>query len=218
MIINCANEFKIFILIKYNFGLLQLGNYSMIEINGNNVQINLIAGIEAILFISGDPVNISHLADTFGVSTKEIEASLDELEQDLMNGRGIRMQRYSGRVQLTSSPEYSELIERYLGIETTSKLSRAALETLAIVAYNQPITRPTIDSIRGVNSDAVIKSLLSKGLIDEIGRTEGPGRPILYGITQEFLQYFGLGSINELPELSIEYSSESSKGNGILKD
>lgn len=190
----------------------------MIEMNENKVQLNLIAGIEAILFISGDPVSISHLADTFGVPTKEIETSLDELEQDLMSGRGIRMQRYSGKVQLTSSPEYAELIEKYLGIETTSKLSRAALETLAIIAYKQPITRPSIDSIRGVNSDAVIKSLLSKGLIDEIGRTEGPGRPILYGITQEFLQYFGLGSINELPELSIENMMESNTGNGILKD
>jgi segregation and condensation protein B len=188
----------------------------MIENIENNT--NLVAGIEAILFISGSPVMISHLAETFNVATKEIENALNELEQDLLNGRGIHMQRFSGKVQLTSSPEFSQFIELYLGIETTSKLSRAALETLAIIAYKQPITRPAIDSIRGVNSDAVIKSLLSKGLIEETGRTEGPGRPILYGITQEFLQYFGLGSIEELPELFIEDIKTSNSGNGILKD
>mgnify|MGYP000878535240 FL=1 len=107
---------------------------------------------------------------------------------------------------------------KYLGIETTSRLSRAALETLAIIAYRQPITRPGIDAIRGVNSDGVLKSLLSKGLIEEIGRTEGPGRPILYGITEEFLQYFGLGSINELPELFNENLIVTENNNGLLKD
>ena len=190
----------------------------MIENFEVETKTNLVSGIEAILFISGSPVLVAHLADTFGVGIKDIEASLDVLEQDLIHGRGIRLQRFSGKVQLTSSPEFSELIEKYLGIETTSKLSRAALETLAIIAYRQPVTRPGIDSVRGVNSDAVIKSLLSKGLIEEIGRTEGPGRPILYGITQEFLQYFGLGSMNELPELFNEFEEKSQNGNGILKD
>lgn len=190
----------------------------MIENRDTYSELNLVAGIESILFISGFPVMISHLADTFGVTSKEIEAGLNVLEQDLLNGRGIRVQRFAGKVQLTSAPEFSEIIEKYLGIETTSKLSRAAMETLAIIAYKQPITRPSIDVIRGVNSDAVIKSLLSKGLIEEMGRTEGPGRPILYGITQEFLQYFGLGSINELPELFTDNITVPQNGNGILKD
>ncbi len=190
----------------------------MIENNETRTISNLVSGIEAILFISGSPVQVSHLADTFNVTSKEIEANLNVLEQDLINGRGIRLLRYAGKVQLTSSPEYSELIEKYLGIETTSKLSRAALETLAIIAYRQPITRPGIDAVRGVNSDAVLKSLLSKGLIEEIGRTEGPGRPILYGITEEFLQYFGLGSINELPELFSDDLDYGINKNGILKD
>lgn len=198
--------------------MLQLGNYSMIENNDSQTISNLVSGIEAILFISGSPVQVSHLADTFNVTSKEIEANLDVLEQDLIHGRGIRLLRYVGKVQLTSSPEYSELIEKYLGIETTSKLSRAALETLVIIAYRQPITRPGIDAVRGVNSDAVLKSLLSKGLIEEIGRTEGPGRPILYGITEEFLQYFGLGSMNELPELFSDDLEIIKNNNGILKD
>jgi len=113
----------------------------MIENNDPQTISNLVSGIEAILFISGSPVQVSHLADTFNVTSKEIDANLDVLEHDLINGRGIRLLRYGGKVQLTSSPEYSELIEKYLGIETTSKLSRAALETLAIIAYRQPITR-----------------------------------------------------------------------------
>ncbi len=190
----------------------------MIENLNSQLQINLVPGIEAILFISGSPVQVSHLAETFNASIKEIEACLDILDQDLIHGRGIRLLRHAGKIQLTSSPEFSELIEKYLGIETTSKLSRAALETLSIIAYKQPITRPEIDSIRGVNSDAVLKSLLSKGLIEEVGRTEGPGRPILYGITEEFLQYFGLGSINDLPELFSENDDTKSNNNGILKD
>ncbi len=104
-------------------------------------------------------------------------------------------------MQLTTAPELAELIERFLGLEATSHLSRAALETLAIIAYQQPVTRPQIDSIRGVNSDGMMKSLLSKGLILESGRSDGPGRPFLYSTTPEFLQHFGLNSILELPSL-----------------
>ncbi len=97
----------------------------------------------------------------------------------------------------------ADYIEKYLGLEATSRLSRAALETLAIIAYQQPVTRPAVDSVRGVNSDGVIKSLLSKGLLQEVGRSEGPGRPILFGTTPEFLQHFGLNSLSELPPLDL---------------
>ncbi len=190
----------------------------MIEIFEEKSPENLVPGIEAILFVSGSPVLISNLAETFNVTVKVIEANLDFLEQDLQQGRGIRLQRISGKVQLTSSPDLSQLIEKYFGIEITSRLSRAALETLAIIAYKNPITRPGIDSIRGVNSDGVLKSLLSKGLIEEMGRSEGPGRPILYGISEDFLQYFGLGSINELPELFEESEVNKSNNINLLKD
>ena len=104
---------------------------------------------------------------------------------------------------MTTAPELAEVIERFLGLEATTRLSRAALETLAIIAYQQPVTRPAIDAVRGVNSDGVIKSLLSKGLLQEVGRSEGPGRPILFGTTPEFLQHFGLNSLIELPALNI---------------
>ena len=103
------------------------------------------------------------------------------------------------REERTQKPE---LIERFLGLESTTHLSRAALETLAIIAYQQPVTRPQIDSIRGVNSDSMMKSLLNKGLILESGRADGPGRPILYSTTPEFLQHFGLNSILEMPPLA----------------
>jgi segregation and condensation protein B len=91
------------------------------------------------------------------------------------------------------------MVERFLGLEATSRLSRAALETLAIVAYQQPVTRPYIEGVRGISSDSVMRSLLSKGLVQEVGRAVGPGRPILYGTAPDFLQHFGLNSLTELP-------------------
>ena len=109
-------------------------------------------------------------------------------------------------------------VERLLGLEASSHLSRAALETLAIVMYKQPITRPQIDSIRGVNSDGVIKSLLQKGLVQEIGRAEAPGRPILYSTTTEFLQYFGLNSLADLPPLNLDPEvNRQTSGYEVLK-
>jgi segregation and condensation protein B len=107
------------------------------------------------------------------------------------------------------------LVERFLGLEATSRLSRAALEALAIIAYQQPVTRPEIEAVRGVNSDGVLKSLLSKGLIQEVGRAERPGRPILYSTTSEFLQHFGLNTLEELPPFSAESQSENQN---ILKE
>ena len=98
----------------------------------------------------------------------------------------------------------------FLGLERSSRLSRAALETLAIIAYKEPVTRPQIDSIRGVNSDGVIKNLLNKGLIQEVGRADAPGRPILYSVTSDFLQHFGLNSLEDLPPLENEPSENFS--------
>ncbi len=98
------------------------------------------------------------------------------------------------------------MIEKFLGLEASSRLSRAALETLAIIFYRQPVTRPQIDAIRGVNSDGVLKSLLLKGLVQEVGRAEAAGRPILYSATAECLQYFGLSSLSELPPLDLDTS------------
>ena len=157
--------------------------------------------LEAMLFVAGEPVTTSQLATALDVAPSVIERGLNELGASLSAG-GLRLQRHLGRVQLTTAPQLAELIERFLGLEATTHLTRAALETLAIIVYQQPITRPQIDSIRGVNSDSMMKSLLHKGLILESGRADGPGRPILYSTTPEFLQHFGLNSILEMPSLA----------------
>ncbi len=166
-----------------------------------NAEPSLAAKIEAMLFVSAEPVPLGQLAAALDVTASVVERGLKELDEALA-GRGLRLQRNAGRVQLTTAPELAELVELFLGLEATTHLSRAALETLAIIAYQQPCTRPQVDSIRGVNSDGMMKSLLSKGLVQEAGRTDGPGRPILYSTTPEFLQHFGLGSIIELPPLA----------------
>jgi len=164
-------------------------------------ELSLAAKIEAMLFVSAEPVPVAQLSQALDVTASVVERGLKELDETLST-RGLRLQRNAGRVQLTTAPELAELIELFLGLDATTHLSRAALETLAIIAYQQPCTRPQVDSIRGVNSDAMMKSLLSKGLVQESGRTDGPGRPILYSTTPEFLQHFGLGSIIELPPLA----------------
>ena len=171
--------------------------------------------LEALLFVAAEPVATAQLATALDVSVSVIERGLNELDASL-SSRGLRLQRHAGRVQLTTAPQLAELIERFLGLEATSHLSRAALETLAIIAYQQPVTRPQIDSIRGVNSDSMMKSLLSKNLILESGRADGPGRPILYSTTPEFLQHFGLNSILEMPPLA-KPEEEESVQNELLK-
>jgi segregation and condensation protein B len=171
--------------------------------------------LEALLFVAAEPVTTAQLAAALDVAASVIERGLNELDASL-SSRGLRLQRHAGRVQLTTAPQLAELIVRFLGLEATTHLSRAALETLAIIAYQQPVTRPQIDSIRGVNSDSMMKSLLSKGLILESGRADGPGRPILYSTTPEFLQHFGLNSILEMPPLA-KPEEESDTHDEMLK-
>lgn len=162
--------------------------------------LSLSAQIEALLFVAVEPVSPGQLATVLETTSTLVNNALDELDVSFRT-RGLRLQRHNGRVQLTTAPETSDSIERFLGLEATTHLSRAALEALSIIAYQQPVTRPQVDSVRGVNSDGVMRTLLSKGLIQEGGRAEGPGRPILYSTTPEFLQHFGLNSLTELPPL-----------------
>ena len=161
------------------------------------------AMLESILFVASGPVSTARLGTVLDMSPATVRSLLFDLEQDYLN-RGLRLQWIGQNVQLTTAPESSEIVERFLGLEVTTRLSQAALEVLAIVAYLQPITRPSIDSIRGVNSDGALRTLLSKGLIEEQGRMDTPGRPILYGTTPEFLQHFGLSIIDQLPPLEDE--------------
>jgi segregation and condensation protein B len=180
----------------------------------NLPELSLSALLEGLLFAAPEPVTSGQLAAALEVTQTQIEKGLEALEEDL-RARGIRLQRHAGRVQLTTASEMAEQVETFLGLEATSRLSRAALEALAIIAFQQPVTRPQVDAIRGVNSDGVMKSLLSKGLLQEVGRSEGPGRPILYGTTPDFLQHFGLNSLSDLPPLNLE--SDSEKDVGLLK-
>jgi segregation and condensation protein B len=164
--------------------------------------------LESLLFVASGPVTAARLATALEMTPAAVEALLRELEADYRQ-RGLRLQWSDHAVQLTTAPAASAVIERFLGLDVTSRLSAAALETLAIVGYLQPVTRPQIDQIRGVNSDGALRTLLSKGLIEEVGRLDGPGRPILYGTTPEFLQHFGLSSVAELPALEDEEEREA---------
>ena len=160
--------------------------------------------LEALLFAAPGLSSVEQLSQALAVSKTEVEKSLEALSTHLTSEHGLRLQKIKNQYQLITAPEHAEMIEKSLGLEITSRLTQAALEVLAIVAYKQPATRPEIDSIRGVNSDGVVKSLLSKGLIEELGRSEAIGRPILYGVTNEFFQHFGLESLDQLPAVDLE--------------
>jgi segregation and condensation protein B len=179
-------------------------------------ELPLAAQVEGLLFVASEAVPTAQLAEALEVGVSSIEVALRELDANLRQ-RGLRLQRHSGRVQLTTAPELAPAIEQFLGLEATSRLTRAALETLAIIAYQQPITHPQIDAIRGVNSDSMLKSLLTKGLIYEAGRTDGPGRPILYVTAPTFLQHLGLNSIAELPSLEMAEETAGAEPDEMLK-
>ena len=154
--------------------------------------------IESLLFVADRPSAVEDLATALEVDQEAIESALQALNAEYQD-RGIRLQRKGGLVQLISAPEAGPIIERFLGIEISGRLSAAALETLSIVAYRQPVTRSQIEAIRGVGSDGILRSLVRRGLLEAVGRAETVGRPILFGTTFEFLQQFGLQDLYELP-------------------
>ncbi|MEA3338902.1 MAG: SMC-Scp complex subunit ScpB [Chloroflexota bacterium] len=162
--------------------------------------LSIAARVESLLFVADAPVSTGRLAKALEATEGQVESALSELETAYAE-RGLRLQRIGNHLQLTTAPEAAPYIERFMGLEARTTLSRAALEALGIVAYRQPITRPEIDAIRGVNSDSVLRTLLRAGVIEEVGRAPTVGRPILYGTTFEFLQHFGLRGLNELPPL-----------------
>ncbi len=159
--------------------------------------------IESLLFVADHPVPIAELSATLEVSDAIIENGLRRLSESYAN-RCLKIQRLGKRVQLATIADATPYIERFLGLSISSKLSPAALETLGIIAYKQPVTRPDIESIRGVSSDGVLRNLLSKGLIEVVGQLETAGRPHQYGTTFEFLKYFGLSSLEDLPPLAMD--------------
>ena len=170
--------------------------------------------LEALLFVSSGSVSIVDIAKFLNISQEYLQEIISEMNEEYDNNHGLQIQNHKNKIQLTTSPSLAEMVERFLDLEITTSLSRAALETLSIISYNQPITRPQIDDVRGVNSDYIVRSLMNKGLIEELGRADAPGRPILYGTTEDFLNYFGLKSLDDLPEIQIQ---SDNNGNGVLK-
>lgn len=161
---------------------------------------DIVRYLEACLFVADSPVSIEDLAAALEVEPKQIEEAVVSYHK-LTAKRGLRIARVGKRLQMVTAADAAPYIERFLGINTAAKLSAAAMETLAIIAYRQPITRAQIESLRGVNSDGVIRTLQARSLIAPAGRLAQAGRPELLGTTFEFLQYFGIESLDDLPSL-----------------
>ncbi len=159
------------------------------------------AVLEAVLFVADGPVPVAVLADIAGASQEAVEAALEELAREC-RGRGVRLLRHGQAAQMATAPETSPYVERFMGLSHPDRLSRAALETLAIIAYKQPITRGEIEAIRGVGCERALASLKERGLVTEVGRAHRPGRPYLYGTTFRFLEHFGLERPEDLPPLT----------------
>ena len=157
--------------------------------------------IEAILFVAGEPVDVDELKRALEVTEEETMRAIDALDSDYSyHRRGICLKRFGHHIQLSTRAEYAPYVERLLQPIQRQSLSQSAMETLAVVAYRQPVTKLEIEAVRGVKCDYSVQSLVNKGLIVEVGRKETLGRPILYGTTDKFLSHFGLSSLEELPQ------------------
>ncbi|HUK57020.1 MAG TPA: SMC-Scp complex subunit ScpB [Nitrospiria bacterium] len=163
----------------------------------------LTAVLEAVLFVSGEPMSVEDLSEVLeGTDPDRIRRALDRLKQSYESaGRGLQIAEVAGGYQIATRAECAPWIRSLEKIKTAARLSHSGLETLAIVAYKQPVTRGEIEAIRGVDSAYVLKTLLERRIVKIAGRREGLGRPMLYGTTREFLQYFGLKDLTELPAL-----------------
>lgn len=173
--------------------------------------------IESILLVAEKPVDIKELATITATQVAEIQKSANELIAEYKE-RGLRIIKKGDFLHLVSAPENAEYIAKYLNEELRGDLTRAALETLAIITYKQPITRTEVEEIRGVNSDYLVRNLMIRGLIGEVGRKETVGKPILYGTTIEFLQHFGLESDEQLPKMDDVTAPEESDGKELLEE
>lgn len=179
-------------------------------------QMNLKAAIEAILFASGASVELSRIAQTLEITESQAQNEIDALISDYNEAqRGIMIIKLHNSYQMVSRKEYAEQIRTIMDLRRNTPLSQAALEVLAVVAYNQPVTKAFVEQVRGVDCSGVIGSLTTKGLIEEKGRLELPGRPLLYGTTEHFLRCFNISSPEELPPLpeNDEEKAEESENN-----
>lgn len=177
------------------------------------------AVIEGLLFISGDEgLTFDELKNILEIDINELKKLIKELYNDYQNeNRGIKLELLGNHFKLTTKQKHKDFYKKLIKNEENNKLSQAALETLSIIAYNEPISRIEIDEIRGVSSAFVIRKLVLKGLIEEKGKADVPGRPTLYGVTTNFLDYFGLGSTKELPEIKIKSKENNDPTNNLFE-
>ncbi|WP_326909037.1 SMC-Scp complex subunit ScpB [Sedimentibacter sp. MB31-C6] len=171
---------------------------------------NLKSVIESLLFAWGEPLNINEMSRILNSKTHEITKIIDEMinEYHIDKNRGLIIKRFGNSYQLITKKENFEYIQNLLQTTVNKSLSTAAMETLSIIAYKQPVTKVEIELIRGVKCSQVIKGLLDKNLIKEVGRLDKPGRPTIYATTDDFLKHFGLKSIEELPALKVEFEGD----------
>ncbi len=161
--------------------------------------------LEAVLFASGSPVSVEKLCEIFGAEADEINDSAKRLSEKLADGsNGIELVSVDGAYQLCTKPCYADYVKKALELRKTPPLSRAALEVLAIVSYNQPVTKSFIETVRGIDSDSIVNTLCDKGLLRENGHLDAPGRPVLFSTTDAFLRCFGLESLDQLPQIDVE--------------
>lgn len=162
----------------------------------------MISAFEALLFASGEPLSIERVAQVFEIEPEEVVTVMGDLEQRLKkNKSGLELVRMENTYQLATKTEYADYIKKAFDIRRRTPLSPAALEVLAVVAYNQPVTKSFIEQVRGVDCSGVVTTLIEKGLVEERGRLELPGKPLLYGTTKNFLRCFSLNDLTELPPL-----------------
>jgi len=184
----------------------------MTQIQDKPSTINIATAIESVLFVSGRPLEYDELRKLLDIDASALDDGLQALARQLESQeRGIRLQHLGTQVQLVTAPENARYVAALLGLPLTARLTTAAMETLAVIGYRQPITRSQIEAVRGVNSDRALASLIQHGLVMEIGRAQTIGRPALFSTTPEFLQQFGLTSLHQLPRPQIEVQDDMPK-------
>lgn len=169
------------------------------------------AVLESLLYVAGDDgLKKEELCRILEVDMEKLDNIINELEKEYSEEtRGLELEIYGDRVKIITKKEHAEYLKKLFSEETSENLSPSALETLAIIAYNEPVTRAMVDEIRGVSSAHIIRKLVFKNLVKDIGRSDLPGRPILYGVTEQFLDHFGLSSLEELPKITEEEKEET---------
>lgn len=174
--------------------------------------LSLLGALESLLFVSDGPVEATQIARALELDADFVEALLRQLDDTYRSQqRGFRLMERNGRFQLVTAPAAAAIIETFLNLDMTARLSAPALETLAVVAYRQPVTRAQVEAVRGVDCTGILRSLLQRGLIEEVDRLDAPGRPMLYGVTDLFMQHFGLTSLQDLPPLAVSETEQLDK-------